>query len=39
MNFEEFKNSLANDVKEILEEKTGRAFDVEPRTVEKMNET
>ena len=39
MNFEEFKNSLANDVKEILEEKTGRAFEVEPRTVEKMNET
>ena len=39
MNFEEFKNSLANDVKEILEEKTGKAFDVEPRTVEKMNES
>ena len=39
MNFEEFKNNLANDVKEILEAKTGKEFDVEPRTVEKMNET
>ena len=39
MNFEEIKNNLANDVKEIFEAKTGKEFDVEPRTVEKMNET
>lgn len=39
MNFEEFKNNLADDVKEILEAKTGKEFEVEPRTVEKMNES
>lgn len=39
MNFEEFKEKLAGDVKEAMEEKGGQKVTVEPRTVEKMNET
>ncbi len=39
MNFEEFKNNLAADVKEKLEASTGKEFEVEARTVEKMNES
>ena len=39
MNFEEFKDKIAVDVKESMEEKSGKTVTVEPRTVEKMNET
>lgn len=39
MNFDEFKNSFATDVKEKLEANTEKEFTVEARTVEKMNET
>ena len=39
MNFDEFKSSLAADVKEKLEASTGKEFVVEARTVEKMNES
>ena len=39
MNFEEFKDKIAVDVKEAMEEKDGQKVTVEPRTVEKMNET
>ena len=39
MNFEEFKGKIAADVKESMEEKSGKTVTVEPRTVEKMNET
>ena len=39
MNFDEFKNSFATDVKEKLEANTEKKFTVEARTVEKMNET
>ncbi len=39
MNFEDFKDNFANDVKEMLERKTGSEYQVEARTVEKMNES
>ncbi len=39
MNFEEFKDKIADDVKETIEDRTGKSVTVEPRTVEKMNET
>ena len=39
MNHEEFKENLANDVKEQMESKFGSEVTVETRTVEKMNET
>lgn len=39
MNYEEFKENLANDVKEQMESKYGSEVTVETRTVEKMNET
>lgn len=39
MDFETFKDKLAEDVKEALESKTGENYEVEGRTVEKMNET
>ena len=39
MNYEEFKENLANDVKEQMESKFGSEVTVETRTVEKMNET
>ncbi len=39
MNYEEFKENLANDVKEQMDSKYGSEVTVETRTVEKMNET
>lgn len=39
MNYEEFKENLANDVKEQMEARSGSEVTVETRTVEKMNET
>ena len=39
MNYEEFKENLANDVKEQMESRSGYGVAVETRTVEKMNET
>ncbi|SEA97145.1 hypothetical protein SAMN02910384_02898 [Pseudobutyrivibrio sp. ACV-2] len=39
MDFETFKESLAKDVKEILDSRTGGDTQVESRTVDKMNET
>ncbi len=39
MNYEEFKENLANDVKEQMESRSGSGVAVETRTVEKMNET
>lgn len=39
MNHEEFKENLANDVKEQMEARSGSEVTVETRTVEKMNET
>ncbi len=39
MNFEEFRDKLAVDVKGTMEEKSGQTVTVEPRTVEKLNET
>ena len=39
MDFETFKENLANDVKEQFYERYGRDVDVETRTVDKMNET
>ncbi len=39
MNHEEFKENLANDVKEQMESKFGSEVTVETRTGEKMNET
>ncbi|SDB04597.1 DUF5688 family protein [Butyrivibrio sp. INlla16] len=39
MNYEEFKENLANDVKELMESRSGSRVTVETRTVEKMNET
>ncbi len=39
MDFETFKEDLANDVKEQFYERYGREVDVETRTVDKMNET
>ena len=39
MNYEEFKENLANDVKEQMETGSGSEVTVETRTVEKMNET
>lgn len=39
MNYEEFKENLANDVKEQMESRSGSGVTVETRTVEKMNET
>ena len=39
MDFESFKENLAKDVKEMLDARTGKEFEVEMRTVEKMNDT
>jgi hypothetical protein len=39
MNYEEFKEKLAKDVKEQLEKDTGKEFEVEARNVEKMNDS
>ena len=39
MNYEEFEENLANDVKEQMESRSGSGVAVETRTVEKMNET
>ncbi len=39
MNYEEFKENLAKDVKEQMEARSGSEVTVETRTVEKMNET
>lgn len=39
MNFEKFKDKIADDVKKTIEDRTGKSVTVEPRTVEKMNET
>lgn len=39
MDFKAFKENLAQDVKEILDERTGKNNTVEIRTVDKMNQT
>lgn len=38
MNYEEFKDKVVEDVRRELETRTGKAYDVQARTVEKMNE-
>ncbi|SDB12941.1 DUF5688 family protein [Butyrivibrio sp. INlla16] len=39
MNFEEFKDTFATDVKDTLERRSGEAYEVETRKVDKMNES
>lgn len=39
MDFKAFKENLAQDVKEIIDERTGKNNTVEIRTVDKMNQT
>ncbi len=39
MNFEEFKDTFATDVKDTLERRSGSAYEVESRKVDKMNES
>lgn len=38
MNYEEFKDKVVEDVRRELETRTGKSYDVQARTVEKMNE-
>ena len=39
MNFEEFKDKIADDLKKTIEDRTGKSVTVDPRTVEKLVET
>lgn len=38
MNYEEFKDKVVEDVRRELETRTGKSYDVQAHTVEKMNE-
>ena len=38
MNYEEFKDKIVEDVRRELETRTGKSYDVQAHTVEKMNE-
>ncbi|WP_199704105.1 DUF5688 family protein [Butyrivibrio sp. XB500-5] len=38
MNYEEFKDKVTEDVKRELESRTGKSYDVQTHSVEKMNE-
>lgn len=39
MDFETFKENLAKDVKDEMDSRTGGSYEVEARTIDKMNET
>ncbi|WP_155832017.1 hypothetical protein [Butyrivibrio sp. WCD2001] len=39
MNFEDFKENFSSDVKDTLERRNGIEYEVDARTVEKMNST